>query len=99
MRGAAVRLGNKPACGSAIMHTNAVQGENTDASATIFVMLHTGSNSNEHNRTFCYECVLVKKRHACWLPVKFFSKLNLFISGYFDPVNIFSDDKNDYFSG
>ena len=28
-----------------------------------------------------------------------FSKLNLFIFGYFDPVNIFVDNINKYFSG
>ena len=32
-------------------------------------------------------------------PVKFFSKLNLLFFGYFDPVNIFFDNKNNYFSG
>ena len=36
---------------------------------------------------------------ALTTPVKFFSKLNLFIFGYFDPVHIFSDNKNKYFSG
>ena len=30
---------------------------------------------------------------ACWSPVKFFSKLNYFIFGYFDPTNIFFDKK------
>ena len=31
--------------------------------------------------------------------VKFFSKLNIIIFGYFDPINIFFDNKNKYFSG
>ena len=31
--------------------------------------------------------------------VKFITKLNKFILGYFDPVNIFFDNKNKYFSG
>ena len=29
--------------------------------------------------------------------VKFFSKLNNFIFGYFDPINIVHDNKNKYF--
>ena len=32
-------------------------------------------------------------------PVRFFSKLNNLIFGYFDPVNIFFDSKTKYFSG
>ena len=31
--------------------------------------------------------------------VKFFSKLNKLFFGYFDPVNIFFDEKNNYLSG
>ena len=31
--------------------------------------------------------------------VKFFSKLNNLFFGYFDPINIFFDNKNKYFSG
>ena len=31
--------------------------------------------------------------------VKFFSKLNYFIFGYFDPTNIFFDNKNNCFWG
>ena len=31
--------------------------------------------------------------------VKFFSKSNHFIFGYFDPTNIFSDNKNKYLLG
>ena len=31
--------------------------------------------------------------------VKFFSKLNYFIFGYFDPTNIFFNNKNKYFLG
>ena len=31
--------------------------------------------------------------------VKFFSKLNNFFLGYFDPIHIFFDNKNKYFSG
>ena len=40
-----------------------------------------------HNRVCCHD----KRLNIDWLlpPVKFFSKLNYFISGYFDPINIF----------
>ena len=36
----------------------------------------------------------VKRRRRGARPVKIFSKLNYFISGYFDPTNIFFDIKN-----
>ena len=40
---------------------------------------------------------LVKKYAS--RPVKFFSKLNYFIFGYFDPTNIYFDNKNKYLLG
>ena len=38
-------------------------------------------------------------RGAGFHSVKFFSKLNYFIFGYFDPTNNFFDTKNEYFLG
>ena len=37
--------------------------------------------------------------HSTLFSVKFFSKLNSFFSGYFDPINYFFDSKNKCFSG
>ena len=60
-----------------------------------FVMANQGIQ-----RIFCLKVSTGGVGHIItWRTVNFFSKLNYYFFGYFDPINIFFDNKNKYFSG
>ena len=55
------------------------------------------ASTHKYGRCERINCDLLEPMRV--IPVKFFSKFNYFIFGYFDPTNNFFDNKNKYFLG
>ena len=62
---------------------------------------HEASMKRNDGLTFFTICksLLCYKRFGCCIPVRLFSNFNQIFFGYFDPENIFLDDKSKYVSG